>query len=172
MLKPKHKPQPAVEEDDPDDLLSIDLDELHLEWTRQPKRFRRAAADVADAQDALRQAEADLEVAYAEAARDIRNSPQRYGIEVSSRTGAPTVDAVKESSVLHPAYQRALKRVNHLKHKVDLLNGLKTALDHRKKALEKLVDLRLANYFAEPSTKGRDAIVEDSKQAIRRRGQR
>ena len=57
---------------------------------------------------------------------------------------------IGKAIILAEEYQYAQKLVFIAKHRVDVLSGAVTALDHRKKALENLVDLHGRNYFSTP----------------------
>jgi hypothetical protein len=83
----------------------------------------------------------------AEADFKIRTDPMEYGIdkvtEAAIKAVLPTIESV----------QNIQRRVLKAKHLVDVLQGWVIALDHRKKGLEKLVDLFQSSYFAAPRTK-------------------
>ena len=72
-------------------------------------------------------------------------------------------------------YLEASVAVSKAYHKVNLTQAAVTALEHRKRALEKLVDLHGQNYFAEPHAKtegGREHVEQTKKQSARRRASR
>lgn len=136
--------------DDPD-FFEIDKNQLDLEWQRQPGLFHKYATQLADAKREFEQAKTATDVAAANADSIIRETPAKFGIE------KVTEAAVKAAVVSHPGYARAVAKMHEARHAVDILQAAVTTLDHRKKALENLVDLRLADYFSEPRARGNAA---------------
>ena len=143
--------------------LVIEEGNLHKEWRDQAELFQMAAKDLAELRFRLDQAESALEVAKAECARQIRNTPSAFGIPKS------TEPAVKEAVILHPQYQKATRKVNRLKYEVAMQKADVDAYEHRKKALEKMVDLYLSGYWSEPR-EGRGKMSEKRKEEVRRKG--
>lgn len=126
-------------------LADIDLGRLEEEWLLQPKLYEQHADQMADAKLDLAEAEAQLEAVEARVKLRIRKVPHKYGVK-----GRPTNDAVKELLILSPKYQEALTEVNKRKHRVDSLQGVINTLEHRKRALEGLVQLHGQSYFSKP----------------------
>jgi hypothetical protein len=124
--------------------LHIDLGNLDREWARQSRLFNRWATRLANAQLSLDTAKATAKVTGAECAKEIRKYPERFGLKRA------TDAAVKDEILLHPAYQKAVRVMNRKKHAAAILEAAVEALQHKKKALEDLVRLRLADYFSEP----------------------
>lgn len=159
-----------VETDLADEFLEVDQHALDLAWLDQPKLYHRYAVKLADARLEHASAKAALDVIEAELARDIRASPLNFGLE-----GRPTVDAVQGTVLLQKRYRQGLERLNSAKHAVDVLDAAIWALDHRKKSLENLVQLFLADYFSPPRAKRSEngsGLDDYEKGAIRRKGQR
>ncbi len=153
----------------PQEALQIDLDRLEVEWQAQPKLYYDFAAELAAARRDMRTAENRLPVIKAEAAKLIRTEPDRFGLTKLTEA------IVSENVVLQEAVQEAQSELNDEKYRVDMLAGMVTAMDHRKKTLEKEVDLWLANYFASPrasSEVSREKIDELEKRSARRKGTR
>lgn len=156
------------ERDDEDDIdssvLQIDENHLEREWMEQPSLVFKYAKKLADARFAFDEAKAELEVTEAEIANTIRKAPELYQIK------KVTEGVVKETIPLQPEYKMAVKDVNKAKHAVDVYSAVVSALDNRKKALEKLVDLWMANYFSTPKTPNKEAsdkMEERSKRDVR-----
>ena len=148
-----------------DDLdLTIDEFRLDEEWLRQPKMYGSVATDLADAQKAYSEARAELEVTKSECELSIRRKPSKYGLE---KVTEATVSAALGA---HDSVSKATAAVIDAKHAVDVLNAVVHALDHRKKALENLVSLFLADYYSKPHSPPFDE--EQTKARARRRGQR
>lgn len=125
-------------------VIDIDIDRLHVEWTDHPKHFHDAATALADAKKDVAEAEAALDLIEAELANAVRLSPSSFGLDKL------TVDIVKDRVRVAPERVRAVHDLNVKQHAVDLLKALVDALSHRKTALENIVSLRLADYFSAP----------------------
>lgn len=126
------------------DFYEIDKNQLDREWVNQPKLYYKYARRLADSRAESEQAKTAADVARAVADAEIRGTPAKFGIE------KVTEAAVAAAVITHPAYQTAVERMQRARHAVDIVQSAVTTLDHRKKALESLVDLRLADYFSEP----------------------
>lgn len=152
----------ARDNDDEDLSDVLDLDELRLDehWIEQPKLFFRHASNLAVARRDLKDLEDELGIVQAEVSRSIRDDPQRYGL---SKVTEP---AVKAAIPEHRRYVKQIKKINAAKHNVEILSAFVTALEHRKRALEKLVDLHGQNYFSVPRTD--DDSMERAIQSKRR----
>lgn len=170
----------------------IDPERLDEEWLAQPRLFHNAAAALADAQDDLERAKAAKDLGIAEARleadrakvelelvtamldRDIRHRPEKYGIE-----GRVTEGAVEKTVLLQKKHQETRDLMIVANHKLEVakadskeLIAAKHAVEvhdvdvktyaHKKTALEKLVDLRLSDYWAEPRA-GRKAKADMDK---------
>lgn len=132
---------------DQDDFFDIDIHRLHEEWQEQPRRFRKYATKLAHARKKFEKAKAVRDVVEAELDREIRTDPQSHGIDKI------TESCVAKAIVLNKRYQNANSDVIDCKHEMDILQAAVDALDHRKKALENEVSLRLADYFADPTVR-------------------
>lgn len=128
--------------------LAIDLSQLEKEWQAQPELYEEYAHKLADARLDLEEEEAKLKVLVAEWDQKVRNKPAKYKIEKESEA------AYKNAVAGRPEIQEQEKIIRDGKHRVAILQAAVTALDHRKKALEKLVDLHGQNYFSAPRAKG------------------
>jgi len=144
---------------------TIDMNRLDEEWRDQPRLYyewashlAEARRDAAEAANSLKATEADLKSA-------IRNNPVAYGLGEK-----PTVDAINAAVVAQPDYTLAAKEVLDADYAVDLIGAAVKALDHRKKALENLVDLHGQSYFSTPRVKRPDPAAEvDAPAAVRRK---
>lgn len=76
---------------------------------------------------------------------DIRSDPKSYGIDKLTET------AIKNEVVLNANYQQLTKEINELMYRADLARYNMTALDHRKRELEKLCDLDARGYYSKPT---------------------
>lgn len=154
-----------------DDFSFFEIDEHNLdrEWVKQPSLYFTWARKLADARQDLDEAKAKVDVTKAEVSRAIRDDPEDHGLE--KVTEAAVTAAIPE----HPDMIRAVKELSKARHKVDVYQAAVNALDHRKRALEKLVDLHGQNYFSTPrapDAESAEALEEAGKQHARRRGRR
>ena len=122
------------------EMFAININDLDHEWEAQPKLCSQIADKLADAKRELAEAEMALEEVKAEIGYNIRHHPDDYNIEKI------TEPLVKETIPLQPAYKKALQKYIDTKYVVDRLTGDAKSVDHRKYALQELVELRLYWY--------------------------
>ena len=128
--------------------LEIDQNRLDEEWNDQPILYARYATRAADARKAHDEAKSRLEVVKAELDREIRKNPKSYGIEKITET------QVTSTILLQAKYQEFSQEVIDKHHEMDVINAFVNALDQRRSALGKMVDLFLADYFSKPNASG------------------
>lgn len=159
------KTKKKIESNSDESFLAIDEYNLEKEWVNQPALYQKYAEKLAKARLRLDEATAALEVITAETDKAVRMAPESYGID------KVTEGSVKATVLMQEDYQEAVKEVNQCKYQVGIMQAAVTALDHRKKALESLVQLHLSSYYAEPKAKGfdREAMEEATKANIRKR---
>lgn len=153
---------------DPDAVFGIDKNLLDDEWLGQPKLYFKWAVELEDAREDLDRVKADFDVVKSEVELAIRTNPDDYDLlKVTDK-------AIAASLILQPEYKDAQQEMFEAKHRVGVLQAAVSALDHRKKALEKLVDLHGQKYFASPraSENSREAMDEVEKSSVRRRSQK
>jgi hypothetical protein len=148
---------------DEPDFFAIDQNNLDSEWVNQPKLCRRYSERLADAQRDLEQAETKLEVVDADLDYRIRK-------KAGSGEKKPTEAAIKNQLIRSIEHIEAVAKIQKLRHRVGILRAAVKTVDHRKTALENLVDLRLADYFSEPRVRktNREAEHQRSKDRARR----
>jgi hypothetical protein len=151
---------PRNAERDPD-FFDFDLHALHKEWHRQPKLYHKYAMMLVDAKAALDAAEAQLALRQADLDGGIRARPERYGLEKI------TEGAIKALILTDGQFQNDQQAVADCQRRVGELQVAVQTLDHRKKALENVVQLWLADYFSEPTV--RDGAATKEKARMRRR---
>jgi len=142
--------------------LEVNVNELDKEWVRQPGLFFRYASMLADARQELEAAKGDFELAKAEADQEVRTNPQSYGISKVTEGAISAVVPTLE------ACRKARDRVSKAKHQVDVLEAMVGALEHKKKALERLVELFLAGYFSVPISVPKTEAGGDREEAEKR----
>lgn len=142
----KAKRPPVVEDRS---VLDIDKFNLDEEWIGQPGLYFEWSEKLADARRSLDIAKSRADITAAETSTRIRS---REAVKKSKVT-EPLIKAMIEQDRDNQEAQMAVIRA---KHRVDVLSGMVTALDHRKKALENIVQLDGRQYFAQPTAKDRD----------------
>lgn len=130
--------------DEDSSFLVIDSNNLEKEWVDQPRLYFKYATKLENAREDFEQAKAELGVVAAECDLDIRNNPAKYDLPKA------TEKSVEAAVAMHDDYVAAAKEVSVQRHRVGVFQAAVNALDHRKKALEKLVELFLANYYSAP----------------------
>jgi hypothetical protein len=155
----------ADEEDKGFEDASVDMNRLDEEWAKQATLYHKWARRYANARLAYDTAEDRLEVAKAEADRDIRAMPSNFGLTKI------TEERVKNTVVIHPDYQRAAEALRKARHTMNAVKAKVDSLDHKKYTLQDLVKLRLADYFAEPQPPegAKEKMNDAKKKAVRNR---
>ena len=144
-------------------VFGIDKNLLDDEWLGQPKLYFNWAIQLEDARADFEEVKAEFDVVKAEVDLAIRTTPDDYDLP------KVTDKSVAVALIVQPEYKKAQQKVFTAKHRVGILQAAVTALDHRKKALEKLVDLHGQKYFATPraSEQSREAVEDIEKRAAR-----
>lgn len=132
------------------DFIAIDRHRLVDEAEEQPKRYYEYAKKLADAKLEKEREEAALDLIRAKLDLDIRSNPTEYNLE------KVTEPAIKACILDQKKYKNQLEAVMQAGHLVNVLQAGVTALDHRKRMIEKIVDLHGQNYFAAPRMKRKD----------------
>lgn len=151
-----------------DAVLQIDEYNLEVEWAKQASLYHRYAHEAALARQDADEAKAELDVVKAELDLDIRDDPDKYNLERVTEAAISNVITTTDE------YQSAVQRVNAAQHSMRIAEAMCRALEHKKAALTKIVDLHLASYYAEPpKPDDPDGVLEDrvTKQ-VRTRGRR
>lgn len=160
----------AARPSDEFDFFELDQDRLDEEWVNQPKLYFKYAKQLAETREELEEAKAAVALAEAEMYESIQADPDAYGVE------NPTVEACKKAVVREMEGHRTVKRMRRLSKDVAVLQAVDRSLEHRKRALEKLVDLRLANYYSSPKEptgrEARDYVTEATDKEVARRARR
>lgn len=148
---------------EPESVFGINKNILDDEWLRQPKLYFNWALQLEDARADFEEVKAEFDVTKAEVDLAIRTNPDNYDLP------KVTDKAILASMIVQPEYKDAQREVFKAKHRVGILQAAVTALDHRKKALEKLVDLHGQKYFASPraSETSREAVAKIEKRSAR-----
>jgi len=145
--------------------IEIDPFALDEEWVGQAAKYLKASKMLALARKEHEQVKIDLEVTKAETARKIRNSPDDY--DLAKVTEASLAEVLLEQG----DYVDAMHEVAQRRYEMDVLSALVSALDHRKSALSKLVDLHLSSYYSKPtaSSHAKEEMNEVESKVTRRK---
>jgi hypothetical protein len=127
------------------DDLRLEIDELRLreEWQGQPLLVLQWTERQADAVLDTDRAKATYELAKAKAGRDVRDDPSTYGL--AKLTEGTVAGAVTE----HPDVRGALAVWHEAKHRAAVLAGVVSAIEDRRRALQKIVELESREYFSD-----------------------
>ncbi len=131
--------------------MMIDEANLDREWAGQADRYMEFAEHAAAASKLVDELKDRLGVMEAEAESSIRE-----------RNDDMKEAAVKAAVLLNRDVQAMKQTLNAAKKELSLVRGAVDAMDHRKKALENLVQLHLSNYRSSPRIRD-----EQSREAFR-----
>ena len=126
------------------DIFDLDKFRLDEEWVEQPKLYFESASKLAASRQEYERAKAERDVVKAEEELKVRNNPEKYGLEKT--TEAAIGQVVTTSLKLRVANEKIITT----KYEMDMQQAEVDALEHRKKALENLVQLEARNYFSAP----------------------
>lgn len=127
------------------DDVKIDINNLDVELLRQAGLFQfwgRREADVLYKKDQIGET---LSKCKARIELDIRANPTKYKYD-----GKPTEGAIHSLLILQPEVEEATEAFLKSKYKAKVLGIAVKSFEHKKKALEKLVDLYINGYWASP----------------------
>ena len=131
--------------------VAIDPDLLEEEWLMQPALYLKYSELKRQAIEDQRDTKAKLELWQAQKSLNIRSDPSEYGLVKA------TNDSVNETILCLMADKNSgedgFKRqaeYNEATYRLDVFSNVLRALDHKKKALEMLVQLHVSNWFSGP----------------------
>jgi len=125
--------------------IEIDAELLDSEWLDQPSKMLKYTKHCARMEKERDEAKEALELVKAELDKEIRTNPDKFKVE-------KITDKVVEATVqMQPAYKEANAEYLEAKFEYNVARGAVDAFDQRKTALENLVRLHNAGYFAGPS---------------------
>jgi hypothetical protein len=149
--------------------LEIDKYNLDEEWLSHPNKFYEAALQAAEAKNEMVESGRMLDIVRAELDKEIRGDPSKFNI------GKISEGIISSTIELELKYRKALSKFNKAKYKMNVMQALVDAYDHRKRALQDLVYLHGQNYFSSPvarTSEAKEAMKEVEKMSIRRRSQK
>jgi len=155
--------------------LAIDPHALDDEWLLHPNLYMKYSEALAQAQKSRDKIKEKLDVTRAQVDRDIRKKPDDYGISKITET------VVAGAILMEARFTEVQDLLTDANLEVNLLQAAVRSFDHRKKALENLVTLYMASYFAGPKEprdlpsgkrmvdRARDKASEKQREGINRR---
>ncbi|NIU01110.1 MAG: hypothetical protein GWN01_09345 [Nitrosopumilaceae archaeon] len=128
-----------------EDDIEIDHEALDIEWLEQPGKMLKYSRYSADTRQIMDMTKERLELVRAELDQQIRQYPDFYQI------AKITEGSIQSTILKDPEYRKTAEEYINAKHEYELAQGAVKAFDQRKTALENLVRLHGASYFAGPS---------------------
>jgi len=132
--------------------IKVDKNKLEEEWLEQPSLFLYYAEAHAEAIFERDKAKSNMDYVYSVLYSKFKNNWQEYF------DSKPTEPALKEKINTHEKYRKAEKRYIKANRNVNVLLSAKTAFDHRKRALENLVSLKISGFYSEPKNKNKSKL--------------
>ena len=125
--------------------IKIDPNNLEWDWIEQGSRYLYYAEAYADAIDTKDRAKQSMELKSAVLDNNLRTNWDKLFPDLKL-----TETSVKSKILQNIQYKKALDIFNKAHHNVNLLSSAKSAFEHKKKALEKLVELRITGMYSSP----------------------
>lgn len=144
--------------------IQIDPEALDREWHAQARLAWEYGRREASARDAHAKAEANLDLVRAEVYLEVKMCPSDHGFPEGKQ---PTVEDVKAAVTVSKRFRAAQEIALDRKKELDEYAVAVRALEHKKRALEKLVDLEQMHYHSEPRAaegSGRDGVRDAARQ--------
>jgi hypothetical protein len=124
--------------------IEINENDLEAEWLEQPSLMLYYSERYAEAIHKRDMRKIRLDYVFADIDSDIRKNWNKHF------DSKPTEVALKNYITKDARYRKAEKLHINAVRDVNILAGVKTSFDHRKRALENLVSLRISGFHSEP----------------------
>lgn len=124
---------------------NIDPDALDVEWLDQAKLMRMYSNHAAEMKKEMDNMKEKIEYEKAKIEMDIRSNPENYGLS------KVTESAIQSTILLQKEYQELIVEYSEKRYEYDIAISAVRAIDQKKNALENLVRLFTASYFAGPA---------------------
>lgn len=135
--------------------LYIDESALDVEWLGQPMLMVKYSRELASAEREVARLKEKISVEQARLDKDVRTSPEKYGLYDIKITEAVVNNAI----ITNKDFQKLKAELIDANYEVGMLKGAVDAVKQRKDALQDLVRLHGQQYFAGP-TMPRDLTFE------------
>lgn len=145
-----------MEKPDFENDLKIDKYALDEEWEKQAALFMSYCEAYAEAVYDRDRIKEQLEIERAKVGQEIQDDPESFGL------AKVTIDALNKTINKDQRIIDKQQELHEANKNVNLLSGGKEAMNHKKKAIEMLVELLIQGYFAEPKVK-KEAKEQSSK---------
>lgn len=123
----------------------IDESALDVELLNQPTLCAKYGQILADAVNTHNQLKEKMEYEKALLDRDIRETPEKYGISKLTET------VVQNTIILQQMYQDLTIEILDAKYELDMCKVAVSAIETRKNSIDNLIKLHGMSYFAGPS---------------------
>ena len=123
----------------------VEIDQLNLEeeCIRLPSDYLKYAHLSADARQVLDENKAALDLAESEVKDFIRSNPKKFG--AADKLSEKAIDSLVQRQ---DRYQKAQVELQKAKHEADLYQAVVWALEHKKRSLTLLVELKQMSWNA------------------------
>ncbi len=128
--------------------ISIDKDRLDIEWLMSGNTYMDWVEHQVNCAEILEDKESKLELLEAQLDKKIRSRDDQEKDEKAKKK--LTEAGIKNEIILDKEYQNLKEELRVARFNLSIAKGVLTSLDHKKKALEKLVDLWIMGYNSEP----------------------
>lgn len=132
------------------------------EWKRQSGLYLHYAVLTAKAEAHKGEAKGRLDLCRSLLDEDIRLNSGNYGLEKVNEA------AIKEAVIRQDVYVKCSKDLINRTFNANVMDGVLKALEHKKKALERLADYQLSGYHSEP----KDTTVKEQESRVGKRKRR
>ena len=122
----------------------INKNQLEMDWLRQPSLYQKYSEVEAEAMLNRDLAKEDLDKTRADLESKIRKDPKNYDIERSTDSVIQSVITKQEE------YQKMAEAYIRAKYELSVVTAMVRAIEHKKDALQNLVKLWCAGYYATP----------------------
>jgi len=151
--------------------MDINKNKLDEEWVRQPTLFMQACEKETMTRSAYDRAKEGVDQLKAELDRQIRESPDSFGVVPGSR--GVTEAQVSNTITSCDQYREAMVEMFKLKEAFGIASAEVKALDQRCRALENLTKLYGLQYFgSEPKSQQSIDTKEEGKEEVRKSSRR
>ncbi len=137
--------------------VSIDESILDKEWILHPKLYMKWLEYEANCSNKVDKLKSELELLEA----------TLYNFILKNNEKKPTEKAIESEIIANKEYQDLNSKLIEAKFELKIASGAVSAFDHRKKALERLVDLYIVGYNAEPKQNIKNKILDNVQDKIR-----
>lgn len=131
--------------------LAIDPHKLDEEWLKQPALYMKYSEMASKAQKLKDELKERVEVIKAGIDQLVRENPEKYNAPTDKKGEIKITEAWITGAIIRDGrYQEAVKEYNEALYEFNILSAAVKSFDHKKKALEGMVQLWQGSYFSVP----------------------